>query len=92
VKATVLDRPIHTLNTPDAALLGAAILAQTAMGEFADLDAACAECVRIADTIEPVGRAREAYREAFERYRPLYSTLRNFYHHWKAERLESAFA
>lgn len=82
IKATVLNRPIHTLRTPDAALLGSAMLAQTAIGQFASIEAACAECVQINSTIEPVSRAHEAYEQAFERYRPLYRTLKTFYHHW----------
>ena len=84
LKATVLHRPIHTLRTPEAALMGAAILAQTAIGEFPSLEAACGECVRIASTIEPDRRATEAYDDAYERFRPLYGTLKSFYRNWCA--------
>jgi xylulokinase len=86
IKAAVLDRPIHTLRTPEAALAGCAMLAQVAIGDFADIESACRECVRIADTVEPPARARVAYQEAFERYRPLYATLRPFYRHWSSEK------
>jgi xylulokinase len=82
VKATVLARPIHTLHSPEAALMGAAMLAQTAIGTFSNLEEATRECVRVASTIEPVASARAAYEAAYERFRSLYDALRSFYHHW----------
>ena len=92
VKATVLQRPIHTLRNPEAALMGAAMLAQTAIGGFRDLEAARDECVRVATTIEPDRRAMPAYDEAYERFRALSRTLNSFYHHWRPEqdRVESS--
>jgi xylulokinase len=83
LKATVLRRPVRLLENPEAALLGAAILAQVAVGEFKDLTAACSECVRIARTVEPNLPAASAYDAAFERFRQLYPALRGFYHNWR---------
>lgn len=85
LKATVLNRPICTLRNREAALLGAAMLAQCAVGEFNDLMSARAECVRIESTIEPRVSAIEAYAAAYERFRQLYGTLRSFYHDWRAK-------
>ncbi len=82
LKATVLNRPIRTLRTPEAALLGTAMLTQTAVGQFPDLASACNECVQIACTIEPNPRAKDEYQESFERFRQLYGTLKSFYRHW----------
>jgi xylulokinase len=82
VKATVLNRPIHTLASPEAALMGAAMLAQTAIGVFSNLEEARQTCVRVASTIEPVLSATAAYDEAYNRFRPLYGALKSFYHHW----------
>ncbi len=84
IRATVLNRPIHTLQCPEAALLGAAMLAETAIGTFADLEEACAECVRVASTVVPLESARPAYNEAYDRFRNLYAALRSFYRHWQS--------
>jgi xylulokinase len=85
LKATVLNRPISTLRNPEAALLGAALLAQVAVGQFPDLGAACQECVQIAETVEPQPKAQEDYEAAFDRFRQVYGLLRSYYHHWRAE-------
>jgi sugar (pentulose or hexulose) kinase len=73
------------LRNPEAALLGAAMLAQVAAGTFGDLETAVRECVHIERTIEPRRDAVEPYAAAYDRYRQLYPTLRSFYHNWRAE-------
>ena len=85
LKATVLDRPIHIPRQPEAALLGAAMLAQTATGRFRNLSEASNECALIARTVEPIQVARQAYDDAFERYRHLYPALKSFYQNWRVE-------
>jgi xylulokinase len=92
LKATVVGRPIRTLKNPEAALLGGAILAQVAIGQFADVQAACAECVKVERTIEPRADAAEAYAAAYDRYRQLYGALRPFYHNWRPECRATALA
>jgi xylulokinase len=85
LKATVLQRPIRTLQCREAALLGAAMLAQVALRQFGDLEEARRECVKFDSTVEPRAEAMEAYSEGYERFRQVYGTLRSFYHHWRAE-------
>jgi xylulokinase len=85
LKATVLERPIRTLANPEAALLGAAMLAEIALGTFPSLEAARAECVRIAQTVEPRREAVAPYAAAYDRFRQLYGTLKSFYRHWRDE-------
>lgn len=85
LKATVLGRPIRTLRNPEAALLGAALLAQVAIGQFSNVASACAECVQVERTIEPRADAAEEYDAAYDRYRQLYGALRPFYHNWRPE-------
>jgi len=92
LKATVLGRPIRTLQNPEAALLGAAILAQVALGQFSDIASACAECVKVERTIEPREDAAEEYAAAYDRYRQLYGALRPFYHNWRPECRATALA
>jgi xylulokinase len=85
LKATVLERPIRTLENREAALLGAALLAQVAVGTFKTVHDACAECVRVERTIEPRASAVEPYAAAYDRYRQIYGTLKPFYHNWRPE-------
>jgi xylulokinase len=80
LKATVLQRPIRTLATPEAALLGAAMLAQIAVGAFTDLHSAARECVRFESTVEPLTGAMDAYSEAFDRFQQVYEMLKPWYH------------
>jgi xylulokinase len=80
LKATVLRRPIRTLKVPEAALLGAALVADVATGTFRDLAEGCRECVQIDQTIEPFAGATAAYDGAFERFCSLYELLKPFYH------------
>jgi xylulokinase len=92
LKATVLKRPVSTLENPEAALLGCAMLAQVAVGSFAGLEEARRECVRIARTVEPRADIVEAYSAAFDRFRQLYGTLKSFYHNWRSEWRTAALA
>jgi xylulokinase len=88
--ATVLNRPVRTLKNPEPALVGAAILAQLAIGEFRSIEEACEECVRFDRTVLPRKGAIESYSEAFGRFRQLHGALRSFYHNWGPERHASA--
>ena len=83
LKASVLDRPLHVLKNRHAALVGAAVTAQLAIGSFSTLEDAVAACVAIERTIDPDRAAVAAYQEGFERYRHLYGALKSFYHHWR---------
>ncbi|MBI4873866.1 MAG: hypothetical protein HY822_04440 [Acidobacteria bacterium] len=85
LKATVLNKPIRTLRNPEAALLGAAMLAEVAIGSFPSLEAACEECVHFRETIEPRLDAVESYTAAFHRYRQIHGTLKSFYRNWRSE-------
>lgn len=90
LKATLLERPIRTLRNPEAALAGAAMLAEVATGGFRDLAEAARATVSFASTIEPHAPAVEPYRAAYERFRQLYGTLRSFYHNWRTEECKAA--
>lgn len=85
LKATVLARPIATLRNPEAALVGAAMLASVAVGRFPDLEAARRECVHVERVIEPRRDAMEPYAAAYDRHRQLYGTLKSIYHQGRPE-------
>jgi ribulose kinase len=61
-------------------LLGAALVAEVAMGTFRDIKEGCRACVQIDQTIEPSASAAAAYDNAFERFCGLYEMLKPFHH------------
>ena len=85
LKAGILNRPISTLRVPEAALLGASLLAHVAIGAYAGLDDAVNDCVALESTVEPRAAIVDAYEESWERYRQLYGVLKNYYHNWRTE-------
>jgi xylulokinase len=80
LKADILDRPIRTLKCPEAACLGAAMLAGTAAGVYASLDAAATRLVAPDREYEPHPERAAWYRERFALYRQLYPALRSLHH------------
>ena len=76
LKADILDRPIRTLRCPEAACLGAALLAGTAVGAYRSLDEAVTQTVAPDREYAPRPNWATRYRDKFETYRRLYPTLR----------------
>jgi xylulokinase len=75
ILADVLDAELVTVNTTEGAAYGAALLAATGTGAFADVESACAATIRIAGSTSP-GPAGAVYRENYPNYRALYPALR----------------
>jgi xylulokinase len=75
IKADVTGRPVVTTHSPEAACLGAAILAGKAIGLFPSLQDACQQMVAIKDRFEPNPDNAAAYAAAYERYVELYDSL-----------------
>ncbi|MFH0963061.1 MAG: FGGY family carbohydrate kinase [Planctomycetota bacterium] len=75
IKADVLGLPVQTLAFPEAALLGAAMLAFTGVGLFDDLPSAARAMVRPARLFEPDPANRGLYEETYSRYRSLFTRL-----------------
>ena len=69
IKADVLNRQVQRIHTPEAALLGAAVLASVGLGWFRDLSAATAAMVRIEKTFDPQPAVSQRYDEVYARYR-----------------------
>jgi xylulokinase len=77
IVASVLDAPVERTAVEEGAAYGAALLGGVAAGVFDDVADAVAACVRVRDVIEPEPSWRDAYEEAFRRFRRLYPTLRS---------------
>ncbi len=76
VKADVTGSRIEVLGEPEATAFGAALIAATAVGWFADLDEAAAATLRLdGEATLPEPRNRVVYEESYRRYRATYDAL-----------------
>ena len=71
-----LGRPVRTLRCPEAAALGAALLAGTAVGVYASLEEAVASAVAPDRQFEPVADRTAHYRERWSMYQQVAAALR----------------
>ena len=78
IQADVYGRPVQVLSNEEGGAFGAALLAGTGSGAWPTLEAACAEAVQVAQSIEP--KAAEEMNEAYGRYRRLYLALQQIGH------------
>jgi xylulokinase len=74
IQADVYGHPVELLEAEEGGAFGAALLAGTGIGAWASVEAACAETVRVAETIRPKDAA--VMDEGYVRYRRIYPALR----------------
>jgi xylulokinase len=73
IKADVTGHPVRAVQGDHATSAGAAMLAAVAAGMFADLQAAAAHAVRLADApVLPQAATAEVYEEGYRAYRRLF--------------------
>jgi len=77
LKADVLGRPVRTLRCPEAAALGAALLAGTAVGVYASLEEAVARAVVPDRQFEPMPDRAAHYRERWSVYQQAAAALQS---------------
>lgn len=77
IKADVTGKPLVTLDCPEAACLGAAILAGNAIGLFDSLEDACNKTVSIKKRFNPENE--EVYERNYAMYLKLYKNLKNLF-------------
>lgn len=77
--------PIVLTHTAESVCLGGAICAAVAAGRFRDIDEACAAMVRIKEVIEPDPSLTEAYDFYYDKYRRVYSGLKETLHELAAK-------
>jgi xylulokinase len=75
IEADVTKRPVLTTRQPDAATLGAAILAGVGLGRYASAEEAAEEMVQIDETFEPRSETFELYDETYAIYNQAYEAL-----------------
>ena len=79
LKADILNRPLRTLRCREAACLGAALLAGTAVGIYKDLDEAVARTVRHEQEFVPSAELVPAYAERYATYKLLHPSLQGIH-------------
>jgi sugar (pentulose or hexulose) kinase len=75
IKADVLQKPVRAVEQEEAALLGAAILASVATGEYPSISAAVSHMVRLKPAIQPNIMNKEVYQHGYDQYVELYDRL-----------------
>ena len=75
IKADLTQRPVLTMENEEAACLGAAILAGTAVGMFSNIEEACGRIALIKERFEPNSANFKVYTKTYENYVKLYEVL-----------------
>lgn len=75
IKADVTGCRVATLKVREAACLGAAILAGTAVGAYESMDAGVKQTVSLKDIYEPIDNAYALYNKKYSLYQEIYRTL-----------------
>ncbi len=75
IKADVCGLPVLTLENPEAALMGDAILAAVATGAYAHLEEACREMITIGERLGPDPQAQAVYETSYRDYCDLNDAL-----------------
>jgi xylulokinase len=78
IKADVCAKPILTLENEETALLGDAILAGVACGEYSSIEEGCKNLVKVKQTLSP-GPDTVTYSKAYQRYCELDQQLAPFF-------------
>ena len=75
IKADILGIPVVTMDSKEAACLGAAILAGKGIGVFNDIEEACLSMVHEKRRFEPSKENAEVYEKQYEMYKKLFVDL-----------------
>lgn len=76
IRADLTGLPAETPRYTDTSAIGAALLAGKASGMIADIEKTVADLNPVANVTLPLVRHREAYENAYQRYRQLFAHLR----------------
>jgi len=79
IKSDIIKKPLVTVKCPEAACLGAAILAGTAVGIFNNVEDACESMAEIKNRFEPNKANEEVYDKAFNNYKKLFADLNSMF-------------
>jgi xylulokinase len=75
IHATILGRPVKTLRLGEAAMVGAAMCAAVALGEYEEWRSAAAAFVNVGDEIEPDVSQQAVYERLYDTYKAFFRLL-----------------
>ena len=70
----IVAQAVEILEAEEGGAFGAALLAGVGVGAWASVEAACAECVKVAEVVEPKDAA--AMEAGYRRFRRVYPALK----------------
>ena len=76
IQAGVYGYPCDVLAEEEGGAYGAALLAGVGAGEWATVETACAQAIRVAEQITPEAAQVKRYNNSYEAYRKVYPALR----------------
>lgn len=76
IQADVYGQTVETVEAEEGAAFGAALLAGVGAGQWATVDEACRQTIRIAGKVEPNFASKDLLNEQFKVYQALYGALR----------------
>jgi len=79
IKSDIIKKPLITVRCPEAACLGAAILAGSAVGIFCNVENACESMAEVKTRFTPNKANEEVYDAAFENYKRLFTDLESMF-------------
>jgi sugar (pentulose or hexulose) kinase len=79
IKADIIGKPLVTIKCSEAACLGAAILAGTAIGMFDSVEKACQSMAEEKARFIPNAENRSAYNTGYEDYKRLFADLNGLF-------------
>ena len=77
IHADVYGRPVSSIEADEGAALGAAILAAVGAGAWDSVDSACADVIRIKETVEPNRGSAPVLEQNYEIFTSLYPALKS---------------
>lgn len=80
IQANVYGQAVETIAADEGAAFGAALLAGVGAGNWKTIDEACAETVRVAETVEPNKESVEILNQRYKDYQTIYPALRLIFH------------
>jgi xylulokinase len=77
IQAAIYAQPVEILTAEEGGAFGCALMAGVGTGHWANLDAACAEGIEVAERIEPDSAAVSTYKAGYKNWRKLYPALKS---------------
>ena len=79
ILANVLNIPLDLPRTEQGPGYGGALLAMVSCGAYANVGAACAALVQVADTVEPEAELAGRYETRYQQFQQIYPSVKNLF-------------